>query len=93
MSTTKALVIINPYDAEALMRFTASVSCSGMSSKVDTLIDTSTSLNFITKDFVTTNGFYKDCTVVPKLSIRVASEQRISTTKVFCPTVFTIDGH
>jgi len=30
---------------------------------------------------------------VPKLYIRVANEQRISTTKVFCPTVFTIDGH
>jgi hypothetical protein len=25
--------------------------------------------------------------------IRVDSEQRISTTKVFCPSVFTIDGH
>ena len=23
----------------------------------------------------------------------MASEKRISTTKVFCPTVFTIDGH
>ncbi len=31
--------------------------------------------------------------VVPNLSNRVASEQRISTTKLFCPTVFTIDGH
>jgi hypothetical protein len=40
-----------------------------------------------------TNSFYKDCKIVPKLSIRMASGQRISTTKVFCPTVFTIDGH
>ena len=37
--------------------------------------------------------FYNDCKIVPKLSIRVASEQRISTSKVFCPAVFTIDGH
>ena len=29
----------------------------------------------------------------PKLFIRMASEQRISTTKLFCPKVFTIDGH
>jgi hypothetical protein len=28
-----------------------------------------------------------------RLSIRVASEHRISTTKLFCPTMFTIDGH
>ena len=40
-----------------------------------------------------TNGFYKDCKTVPKLFILVASEQRISTTKLFCPTMFTIDEH
>ena len=39
------------------------------------------------------NGFYKDCKTAPKLAIRVASEQRISTTKVFCPSIFTIHGH
>jgi hypothetical protein len=58
-----------------------------------TLIDTASSLNIVSKDFVVTNGFYKDCKTVHKLSIRVASEQRISMTKVFRPTVFTIDGH
>ena len=51
------------------------------------------SLNFVGKEFVVANGFYKDCKHAPKLTIRVASEQRISTTKVFCPSVFTIDGH
>ena len=84
---------MNPYEAEALMIFTAVVSYNGLSSKADTLIDTATSLNFVSKDFVVTNGFYKYCKTVPKLSIRVASEQRISTTEVFCPTFFTIDGH
>jgi hypothetical protein len=64
-----------------------------LSSEADTLIYTAASLYFVSKDFVVTNGFYKDCTTVPKLSIRVASEQRISTTKLFCPTAFTIDGH
>ena len=39
------------------------------------------------------NGFYKDCKTTTKLAIRVASEQRISMAKVFCPSVFTIDGH
>ena len=39
------------------------------------------------------NGFYKDCKTAPKLAMRVASEQPISTTKVFCPSVFTIDVH
>jgi hypothetical protein len=86
-----ALVIMNPYEAKTLMIFTASVSYDGLSSNADTLIDTTASLNFVSKDFVVTNGFYKDCKTVPRLSIRVASEQRISTTKLFCPTVFTIE--
>jgi hypothetical protein len=93
LSTTIALVIVNPYEAEALMRFTATVSYNGLSSKANTLIDTAASLNFLSKDFVVTTGFYTDCKTVPKLSIQVASEQRIFTTKVFCPTFFTIDAH
>ena len=40
-----------------------------------------------------TTGFYTYCKTAPKLAIRVTSEQRISTTKVFCPSDFTIDGH
>jgi hypothetical protein len=93
LPTAAALVIMDPYEAEALMRFTASVSYDGLSSKADTLIDTITSLNSVSKDFVVTNGFYTDCKTVPKIFIRVASEQRISTTKLLCPTMFTIDGH
>jgi hypothetical protein len=88
-----ALTIMNPYEAAALMRFTASVSHNGVTSQADALIDTAASLNFVSKDFVISNGFYKGCKTVLKLSIRVASEQRISTTKLFCPTTFTIDGH
>ncbi len=64
-----------------------------MSLKSDTLIDTAASLNFVSKEFVMANGFYKDLKTAPKLSILVASEHRISTTKAFCPTVFTNDGH
>ena len=93
LSTATTLIIMDPYEAEALMRFTASISYNGVSSEADTLIETTASLNFVSKDFVVTNGFYTDCKTVLKLSIRVASEHRISTTKLFCPTMFTIDGH
>jgi hypothetical protein len=89
-STTTALVIMNPYEAKALMRFTASASYNGLSSEADALIDTEASLNFVSKDFVVTNDFHKDCKTVPKLSIRVDSERRISTTKLFCPTVLLL---
>ena len=64
-----------------------------MSSKADSVIDTTASLDFVSKKFFMANGFYKNCKTAPKLDTRVASEQRISTTKMFCPSVFTIDGH
>ncbi len=46
---TGALVIMDPYEAESLMRFTASVSYNGLSLEADTLFDTTTSLNFVSK--------------------------------------------
>ncbi len=49
LPTTAALVIMNPYEAEALVKFTASVSYDGLSSKADTLVDTVTSLHFVRK--------------------------------------------
>ena len=84
---------MHPYEAKALMRFNATVVLNGLSAKADTLIDTTTSLNFVNQEFAMANVFYKDCKIAPKLAISVASEQRISTTKVFCRSVFTIDGH
>jgi hypothetical protein len=93
LSAATAMVVMDPYEAKSLMRFNAIVVLNRLSAKADTLIDTAASLNFVSKKFVITNGFYKDYKTSPKLAIRVASEQRISTTKVFCPSVFIIDGH
>ena len=75
------------------MWFNTSVSLNGLSAKVNTLIDTTASLYFVSKEFVMANGFYKDCKTAPKIARRVASEQRISTTKVFRLSVFSIDIH
>ncbi len=93
LTIVAAFVVMDPYQAESLMRFTATVTYKELYSKANTLIDTATSLNFVSKEFVLANGFYKDCKTAPKLSIRVANEQQISATKVFCPTAFTIGGH
>ncbi len=68
------MVIMDPYQAEAFLRFTAIVSYKELSSEGDTLIHTTASLNFAGKEFVVANGFYRDCKTVLKLSIRVASE-------------------
>ncbi len=93
LSTTVAMVIMNLVEKISLMRFTAVVSQENISSKADTLIDTAASLNFVSKRFLNANGFYNYCKAAPKIAVRVANEQRISTDKIFCPTVFTIDGH
>ena len=91
--TSVALVIMDPYELEDLMLFVASVSLNGFSAKADTLIDTTTSLNCVSTECGLANGFYKACKTAPKMAIRVASEQRISTTKVFYPSVFTKNEH
>ena len=59
---------MNPYEAEALMRFNVTVILNGFPAKADTIIDTSTSLNFVSKELFMANGFYKDCKNDPKLS-------------------------
>ena len=87
------MLVMDPYEAEALMRFNATTVLNGLPSKADTLIDTTASLNFLSKEFVEANGFYKECKTASKLAIRMPSEQRISTTSVFCSSVYTIDGH
>ena len=87
------MVIMDPYEGEALVRFTAFVSNRGLTSKPNTLMDTSTSLNFVSKELVTDNGFYKKCKTTPKPSIRVAKEKRTFTTNMFCPSAFAIDGY
>ena len=73
VSATIAMAVLEPYELEALMHFSVSLSLNGLSAKVYTLIDTIISLNFVSKDFFMANGFYKDCETAPKLAIRVAS--------------------
>ena len=58
-----------------------------------TKCNTLTTLTLSVKTTFMANGFYGYCETAPKLPVRVASEKRISTTKVSCSTVFTIDGH
>ena len=52
LSTSTALVIMNAYEPKALMRFTVTLSLNGLSAKANTLIDTTTSHNFVSKDFL-----------------------------------------
>jgi hypothetical protein len=59
--TAIVMVVMDSYEAEALMRFNATIVFNGLPAKADTLIETIVSLNFVSKEFVIANGFYKDC--------------------------------
>ncbi len=73
------------------MRFTALMSHKVLFSKANALIDKPASPNFVCKEFAMANGFYKDCKIAPTISIRGASEQRISTTKIFVLLLILMD--
>ena len=56
------MVVMDTYEAEARMRFNATLSLlNGLLAKAYTLIDKAASLNFVSMKFVMANGFYKDC--------------------------------
>ena len=93
LSAATALAVMNPLENHCLMRFTTVVSQENITSKADTLIDTAASLHFMSQKFLNANGFYKYCKATPKIVVRVTNEQIIFSDKIFCPIVFTIDGH
>jgi hypothetical protein len=51
VSVVAAMVVMNPCEAGARMRFNAKVCLNGLSAKADTLINTTSSLNFV-RNFV-----------------------------------------
>ena len=58
VSATHALVVMNPLENHSLMRFVVVVPQENLTSKTDTSIDTVTSINFVSKHFLNTYGFY-----------------------------------
>jgi hypothetical protein len=50
------------------------------------LIDSATTLNFVSKYFLTRHNILAKCIRGPKIDVRIANEQRISMTKTFSPT-------
>ena len=68
LTITIALVIMDPYKPEALMRFTAPVSLNGLLAMAVALIGTTTPLYFVNTGFIMANGLYKDCKTAPKMA-------------------------
>jgi hypothetical protein len=54
------MVVMDNCEAKALIRFNATMTLNGLSAKTDDLIDTATSLIYVSKEFVMANVFYND---------------------------------
>ena len=86
-----AMVVMDPYKPKALMRVNVTVSHDNdMNATADAIIDTSATLNFVNLHYLQLYGLTKHCKAVPKVTVRVANEQRISTDKIYCPSLFTV---
>jgi hypothetical protein len=73
LSVAIGMVVIDPYEAKALMHFNAILFLNELSSKQHSLIDTTISFNFMGKELFMANCLYKDGKTAPMLAIRVAS--------------------
>jgi len=53
---------------------------------ISVLIDSSTTLNFVSQDFLIRNNLLEKCNRGPKIIVQIANEHRMFTRKTFSPT-------
>ena len=75
---------------EPLMKLPISVEQDSMQFHTSVLIDSTTTLNFASQDFLTRNNFLGRCILGRKIVVRIASKQRISTSKTFSPAYVSV---
>jgi hypothetical protein len=88
--TDVALTIMAPNQPEPLMKLPISIEQNSLQFYTNVLIDSAATLNYASQDFLTRNNMLGDCIRGPKIVVRIASEQRISTNKSFSPTHVSI---
>jgi hypothetical protein len=72
------------------MKLPISIERDSMQYHTTVLIDSTTTLNFVSQNFLTRNNPLGKCNRGPKIVVRVANEQKISTSKTFPPTNVSI---
>ena len=87
LPTAAAYVIMDPNHPEPLMRLP--IDLNGV--HVDALVDNAATLNFISKEFVEKNDMLKHCKAAPKVAVRVANSQRLSSSKILIPEILKIN--
>ena len=82
---------MDPNHPEPLMKLPISIEQNSMQFHTSVLIDLAVTFNFVIQDFLTRNNLWFGCVRGPKIVVRIANEQGISTTKTFSPTSVSID--
>jgi len=85
LPTAASLTILDPNQPKPLMKITVSIEQDPMQYHTSVLIDSTTTLNFASRDFLTRNNPVGTCIRGPKIVVRIANEQRMSTSETFLP--------
>ncbi len=88
--TASALTIMDPNQPEPLTKLPVSIEQDSLQVHTSVLIDSARTLNFVSEDFLTRHNLLGKCIRGSKISVRIANEQRISTSKTFSPTNVSI---
>ena len=87
LPTAAAYVIMDPDHPEPLMRVPITIN----DHHTDALIDNAATLNFVSKSFIEKHELLQCCTKAPKVAVRVANSQRVSSWKLFIPKSLIIN--
>jgi len=86
LPTVASLTIVDPNQSEPLIKLPIYIRHDSSQYHTNVLIDSRTTLNFASLDFLTRNYHLGKCTRRPKIVVRIANEQRNSTSNFFSPT-------
>ncbi len=76
---------MDPNQPGPLMKLSISIEQEYLQFHTNVLIDSTATLHFVSQDFLTRNNLLGKCIRGPKIVVRIANEQRISTNKTFSP--------
>ncbi len=89
-TSSATLTIMDPNQPKPLMELSISIEQDSIQYYTTMLIDSATTLNFVSQDFLTRNILLVKCIRDQKIVVRIANEQRISMSKTFSRTNFSI---
>jgi hypothetical protein len=90
LPTVATLTIVDPNQLEPLTKLPIFLEQDYMQYHTSVLIDSAATLNFLSQDFLTRNTLLGKCIRGPKIVVRIANEQRISTAISFSPADFSL---